>query len=196
LRRLAESGITGVRLAFTATPRNVDHFERVYDLARQLGVEFTCALAQASDHYFQISDLGPAIPREDLLRHVAPVARAELASASPKRWARAYFMNGLLRFAAGKGRPLRCRAGRDFFFADPSGDVYPCNVLSPVMGNLAEQGFEEMWRSERVRRCRSQADACQGGCWMVCSARTAMRRRWPLVLAWALWHKVRPGQLG
>ena len=193
LRRLAESGIGGVRMAFTATPENVTHFTRVYDLSRQFGVEFTCAVAQGSEHYFQIGDEGLAIAPEVLRLGMVPVILAELATWSPKRWARAYFARGLLGFASGQGRPLGCRAGEDFFFVDPSGDVYPCNVLSHVMGNLEEQAFDAIWRSPRAGKAREDVRACQGGCWMVCTARTAIQRRRPRVLGWALAHKLIPG---
>lgn len=193
VRELSELGIGGVRLAFTATPENVEHLPRVYDLACQFGAEFTCALAQGSEHYFQIDEGGLGAPPEALRRAAAPVVRAELASMSPKRWARAYFLEHLCRFAEGRGRPFPCAAGEDFFFADPAGDVYPCNVLCRMMGNLAEQDFAEMWQSERARAARAEVAKCQSGCWMVCTARTAMRRRWARVLAWALGRKLRPG---
>lgn len=192
LRRLAESGLGGVRLAFTATPLNVQHFSRVYDLSRQFGVEFTCAVAQGSEHYFQVSGEKMRMAPEVLEREMAPVIRAELATSSLKRWARAYFMRGLLQFASGRGRLLPCAAGRDFFFVDPAGDVYPCNVLSHVMGNLNEQSFDELWSSSRAERAREGADACRQGCWMVCTARSAIRGRRLPVLGWALAHKLMP----
>jgi radical SAM protein with 4Fe4S-binding SPASM domain len=190
LRRLAEQGIGGVRIAFTVTPENLDHFERVYDLSRQLGVEFTCAIAQGSEHYFQIGDEGLRPAPEALRRAMEPVARAELATGSPKRWARAWFMRGLVRFATGQGRELACRAGRDFFFVDPAGEVYPCNVLCRILGNLNEQSFEELWTSERAESARSEVERCHTGCWMICTARPAMRRRRCRILAWALWKKL------
>ncbi len=195
LRELAEHGVGGVRLAFTVTPENMDHFGRVYDLSRQLGVEFTCAVAQESEHYFQTSGGGLRIAPEKLREVMEPVARAELGTASPKRWARAWFMRGLMGFVEGRGRPAPCGAGDAFFFMDPSGDVYPCNVLSPVMGNLNEESFEELWRSERARRARRQVAACPAGCWMVCTARPAMRRRKLGILAWALWRKMAKGRV-
>ena len=193
LRRLAEHGIGGVRLAFTVTPDNVDLFGRVYDLSRQLGVEFTCAVAQGSDHYFQIGEQGLSVEPDRLRQAMASVVRAELASRSPKRWARAWFMRGLVHFAEGRGRALACGAGRDFFFMDPASDIYPCNVLSRVMGNLNEQTFEDLWASPRAQSARQEVAACQAGCWMVCTARPAMRRHRLRILAWALWRKLRKG---
>ena len=190
IRRLTEIGIGGLRLAFTASRENTDHLPRVYDLSRQLGVEFTCAVAQGSDHYFQINGEGLGPAPEALKRALEPVIRAELRSMSLKRWGRAYFMKGLYRLAAGEGRELPCYAGNAFFFADPAGEVYPCNMLCRVMGNLGEQPFDEMWNSPRAEKARQEARPCQGGCWMVCTARTAMRRHKWRVLCWALRRKL------
>jgi radical SAM protein with 4Fe4S-binding SPASM domain len=98
-------------------------------------------------------------------------------------------MKGLWDFASGRGRALPCRAGRDFFFLDPGGDVYTCNAAPYRMGNLAEQEFDVLWSSPGAGDARTQADRCQAGCWMICTARTAIRRAWPRALAWAVWHK-------
>ena len=193
LDRLREMRAPGVRMAFTLTPENLDHFGRVYALSRELGVDFSCALAQGSEHYFQIAGEGLQPAPEALRRTLEPVARAELRGGSPKRWARAYFLAGIHRFASGEGRLLPCRAGGASFFVAPSGDVYPCNVLSRLMGNLNEQRFEEMWRSERADEARREVAGCSDGCWMVCTVRSSMWRHLPRVMRWALLRKLRRG---
>ena len=80
---------------------------------------------------------------------------------------------------------MPCRAGRDFFFMDPSGAVYTCNAAPFQMGNLREQSFEGLWNSAEADTARRKAETCPAGCWMVCTARTVIRRAWPRVLAWA-----------
>lgn len=191
--RLKAMGAPGLRVAFTLTPENLDQFEKVYALSRELGVDFSCALAQGSEHYFQIDGAGLRTDPEALRRVLEPVARAELRGLSPKRWARAYFLAGIHRFARGEGRPLPCRAGEASFFVDPAGDVYPCNVLNGVMGNLRKQPFDELWRSVRAEEARREVAKCPDGCWMVCTARTAMWRGLPAVTGWALARKLRRG---
>jgi MoaA/NifB/PqqE/SkfB family radical SAM enzyme len=186
VRGLQAAGFRNLRLAFTATPENAMSLGQVYALARELGVEFTCALQHGSEHYFH----APAPDAMPLEAAMAPAIRGELHSLSPKRWARAYFMHGLCRFAAGRGRPLPCRAGRDFFFLSPSGDVFTCNVESFHMGRLDRQGFDQMWNSIEAVNARARTDVCRTGCWMICTARTAVRRAWPRVLLWAAVHSV------
>jgi radical SAM protein with 4Fe4S-binding SPASM domain len=190
VRELQKAGFHNLRLAFTATRENANCMGEVYALARELGVEFTCALQHGSEHYFHVQAPEARLAEAELRKQMAPVIRSELRSFSPKRWARAYFMDGLCRFAAGRGRPLPCRAGRDFFFMDPTGDVFTCNAAPFRMGNLKRQNFDRIWNSLEASNARARADVCRTSCWMICTARTAVRRAWPRVLSWALVRSV------
>ena len=187
---LQDAGIANLRLAFTATPANTEHLVGTYDLADRLGVQFTCAVAHVSEHYFHTDGQGQALPIDVLRGQIGAVMRRQLGTVSPKNWARAYFMNGLYDFARGEGRPIPCRAGRDFFFMDPGGDVFTCNAAPFRMGNLRERIFDELWQSPDAAEARRKADGCHNGCWMICTARTSIKRAWPRVLCWALRHKV------
>lgn len=189
LELVKSEGISNVRLAFTATPRNLSQLEHVLRLSRREHVEFTVAVAQNSEHYFK-TDSNPVI--EDVValkRQFNSLISAQLSGWHPKRWARSYFARGLYEFAANKRRLLECRAGSDFFFLDPSGDVYCCNVLPEVMGNLAQTDFTSLWSSERADAVRQKVARCQEGCWMVCTARTVIRRHAISVGKWILLSK-------
>jgi MoaA/NifB/PqqE/SkfB family radical SAM enzyme len=188
LEALKDLDVKGVRIAFTAVPENISHMRRVYELSRELGVEFTCAIAHCSPHYFMTAEGSFAIPPAELRAEIRPIAAAELRRLSPKRWARAYFLAGLMRFAERRGRMLPCRAGVDTLFITPEGDVYPCNVFSACMGNISRGPFEELWRSEEAQAARARLQGCRDGCWMICSARTSMRRHPLRVAGWILWH--------
>jgi len=212
VRGLQKEGFTNLRLAFTATPANADCMGTVYALARKMRVEFTCAFEHASEHYFHRraragaglsphtngGGLKPALhtayagglASDELRAQLQQVMRAELRSFSPKRWGRAYFMNGIWQFVSGEGRPLPCRAGRDFFFMDPSGNIFACNAMPFKMGSLKERTFVEVWNSPDAKGARASATGCANGCWMVCTARTAiLRARWR-ALRWALRAKL------
>jgi Fe-coproporphyrin III synthase len=190
VRLLQKEGFTNLRLAFTATASNARHMSAVYHLARDLGVEFTCAVEHTSEHYFHRNTGKADLAGEELRSQLEQVMRAELRGFSPKRWARAYFMAGLWRFAHGDGRPLPCRAGRDFFFMDPGGNIYTCNAMPFRMGNLAEREFDELWNSPDAAKARSDAAGCADGCWMICTARSAIIHAWPRALAWAIRAKL------
>jgi len=187
---LKSAGFDNLRLAFTATGENLQHLKTVYEMSRELGVQFTCAVEHGSEHYFQSDAPNAALHADEVRRQLAPVMAAELHSLSPKRWARAYFMQGLAEFSSARVRPLPCHAGRDFFFMDPRGNIYACNAEPLLMGNLAENDFDALWSSDKAEEARRKAAKCDK-CWMVCTARTAIKRAWPRVLTWALAQRVR-----
>jgi len=190
VKSLQDAGFANLRLAFTATRSNAQHLWEVYSLAQSMGVQFTCAIEHASEHYFQSPEAAAPVPLDALRGPLERVMESELRSLSPKRWARAYFLLGMWHYARGRGRLHPCRAGRDFFFMDPAGDVYTCNAAPFRMGNLAETDFDALWHSPEADAARKRVIACQQPCWMVCTARTAIRRAWPQVLAWALWRRL------
>ena len=187
VRGLQEAGFRNLRLAFTLTPRERE-LRRRSTRSRANSASSSPARCSTAPSITSTSRRPKRGSEAELRRQIAPAIRGELRSLSPKRWARAYFMGGLCRFAAGRGRPLPCRAGRDFFFMSPSGDVFTCNAVPFQMGDLSRQSFDQIWDSLEASNARASADCCRAGCWMICTARTAMRRAWPRVLLWALVH--------
>ena len=73
--------------------------------------------------------------------------------------------------------------------------MYCCNVLPEVMGNLMETDFTTLWNSPRARAVREKVSRCQEGCWMVCTARTVIKRHPIPVGRWVIASKIR-GALG
>jgi radical SAM protein with 4Fe4S-binding SPASM domain len=67
-----------------------------------------------------------------------------------------------------------CLAGEAFATVDPWGNVRPCNHDPHLLGNLLSCSFEEIWRSEALRRWREWVPSgcvgcslfatCRGGC--------------------------------
>jgi len=61
-------------------------------------------------------------------------------------------------------------------FIDPFSDVWACNVRTDLpMGNLKRQSWEEILNSEEAKKSCTKVGACTQNCWMVTTARTAMR---------------------
>ena len=189
---LKQLGVKGLRIAFTITPENVSHLSKVYELSRKEGAQFTCAITHTSPHYFRTTEALKPMDIDALERQVRDVVREELRTFSPKRWVRAYFLAALLTFARRGRRIMPCRAGRDFFFLDPEGNIYPCNVVPERLGNMKEDSVEEILASPAAEQARRTIHDCRD-CWMVCTARTAIRRRPVRVGGWILTHKLLPG---
>jgi len=193
VQALKSVGVRGIRIAFTGVGPNLSHLGRVYRLSREWRVGFTCALAHGSDLYFKAPKDRFNLQASVIRGELSAVAEAELRTLSPRRWARAYFLAGLYRYARGEARSLPCYAARDFFFMAPNGDIHPCNVLAAPLGNLAETHFEALWRSPRADEARERVAHCREGCWMICTVRTAIRRHPLRVMAWVLRHQLLPG---
>lgn len=128
VKELQKLGMTNLRLAFTVMEKNVNHFSKVYDLSRELGVQFTHSFAQSSEFYFG-GKSNVENPRQDLLvKQYEHIIGSELKSWNIKKWARGYFAFGMFKFITSKNQVLSNAPGRDFFFVDPSGDIYPSVV--------------------------------------------------------------------
>ncbi len=195
LKQLGKLGYTNVRVAFTAQRENVKHLGAVYDLSRQFGFEFTTSVAQNSDFYF-FTDENQKVEPDKLRDEMKYVMRKELLSLSPKRWLRSYFYSGVLQYNAMGSRMIGCRAGRDSFFLDPEGNIFPCLSLERKMGNILEHSFEEIWRGEAAVGSRKAVDVCSMPCWMICTARTSMKRRPDKPAGWIMknWGRLLTGR--
>ncbi len=178
-----EVGMSNLRLAFTVSRQNVDHLSKVYDLSRELGVQFTLALAQSSEFFFGGKQIEGVVDANVLKEQFGYVIRQESHSWQPKRWVRAYFTKSLLEFAITGKQALPSRAGIDFFFLDPFGDVYPSVVHNAVMGNLHDKNFEEIWNSPEATAARAKVREAKQDVWMICTARTAIKNH-PIKVGW------------
>jgi len=181
---LKKKGMTNLRIAFTITERNVNHFSKVYDLANELGVQFAHSFAQSSEFYFG-GKHNYNSPRRDLLEAgYRQVIGGELKSWNLKRWGRAFFDDGMFRFITSQNPVLDNAPGRDFFFVDPSGDIYPSVVHNVILGNLGQvDNFKKFWFATETEEKRKQVDALRIPVWMICTARTALKRH-PLSVGW------------
>lgn len=176
LRMLKEAGGTDLGFAMVIQDENVDQLVDVYELARREGYELaTSTLHNAwqfykNDNYFY--------DRRAVARKVEGLVEALLKSSKPKNWFRAYLNLGLIEKILGHDRLIPCSAGKDFAFIDPWSDIWACNVRSDLpLGNLAKQSWDEVMNSETARQTMRKVAGCAQNCWMVTTARTAMRSR-------------------
>ncbi|MFQ5904222.1 MAG: radical SAM protein [Candidatus Binatia bacterium] len=176
LQVLREAGISDLGIAMTILEENVAEVGKVYQLAEELGVEFSLTLASDSSIYFGDgkSRLRPQ-DEDELAEQLRSLIMSEYRRRHPKRWFRAWFEKGLLQYALQGMRSLPCDAGQGFFYLDPYGTVYRCHMLPYRLGSLREEDWEALWRSPEARRARQGIEECQK-CWMVCTARTQMTR--------------------
>ena len=196
LRRLREAGGTDLGFATVIQDDNIDQISALYEFCTREGFEFSTS-ALHNGFQFHKSDNVP-YDRVKTARALRGLIAEMLKSPSVKTWFRAYLNLGLMHKVLGRDRLIPCTAATDFVFVDPWGDVYACNVRPDLlMGNIRTAPWSELWSSDAAARIRSQVGSCTQNCWMVTTARTAMRN--PLVpslpklapLMWVLENKLR-----
>jgi len=126
VRLLKELGVRDLKIAFTLNNRNINQ-----------GVEFSLAACHNSPHYFQKED--NRINKIDAIKkEIKWLIEQELKRFSLKRWGRAYFAWGLIKFLEDKQRVLPDYSGMSSVFIDPFGNIYPSDVWDLKIGRLNE----------------------------------------------------------
>lgn len=196
IRMLREAGGKDLGFAMVIQDENADQLVKVYEMTRAEGIELaTSTLHNAwqfykNDNYFY--------NRVNVAREVEGLVESMLKTNKVKNWFRAYLNLGLIEKILGHDRLIPCTAGRDFAFIDPWSDVWACNVRSDLpMGNLARQDWSEIMESEVARQTLHKVAQCSQNCWMVTTARTAMRStlvpQMPKLspMAWVVYNKLK-----
>jgi len=196
MKRLVAAGGCDLGFATTFQDDNCDQLLDLYRLCNSFGGEMATS-ALHNGYQFHKTDNEP-YNRVRIARAVQPLIVEMLRSRRPKNWFRAYLNLGLMKKILGQPRLIPCTAGRDFAFVDPWGSVYACNVRPDLeIGDLTSQTWEEIYHGPRAVEARTKVARCTHNCWMVGSAKTAIRNkhvaRLPRLkpLAWVLVNKLR-----
>ncbi len=196
LLKLKELGGTDLGFAITIQDENIDELVELFQFSEKNGFE----LATSTLHNGFQFHKGDNIPYDRLriAKGIEELISAQLRSPSIKSWFRGYLNLGLIEKVLGHKRLLRCTAGTDFVFIDPWSDLYACNVRPDLkFGNLEKSSWNEVMHSNTSNEILDKVYHCQQNCWMVGSAKTAMRyRRLPKiprfeVFQWVLINKMR-----
>jgi radical SAM protein with 4Fe4S-binding SPASM domain len=176
LQALKDAGMKDLGIGMTILQANLLEVQQVYELANTLGIEFSVSIVSDSPIFFGDgkSRLRPHNEGQ-LMEQLGYLVSSEYRRGHPKRWVRAWFEKELMHYVRQGRRSLACTAGRDFFYLDPYGNVYCCHILPFRLGNLQGVTWADLWQSSEAQRARQQTRGCEG-CWMVCTARTQMRR--------------------
>jgi len=188
VERLKTLGVADLGLAATATDSNVGDVTRVRDKTKELGLKFSVTAAHSSPIFFGEHSVERPHTTESV-GEMAGIMRDLLRSWRPLDWAKAYYVRGLIEYIRGRPRRLPCRAGTDFFFLDPWGDVYPCNVGGTVIGNIHDGSFAAI-RRRAWTKVREAVNTCEVQCWMVCTVGAPMKRRPLRPALWMLGAKL------
>lgn len=195
--RLKAQGLADIGFAMVISDRNALDLLDVYRLASGLDVEFATATLHNSFYFHKhdnvVADVKLAVSETQKYIQALLSSKRHDLRLRVKDWFRAYLNLGFIRHMEGKPRLLRCGAGTDSFFVDPSGRTLACNGSAEpwVMGDLNTQSFEQVWHSVQAEKVRRQVAACARDCWMTGTAVPALRRNLVPVALWVLRNKVR-----
>lgn len=196
LKRLQEAGGRDLGFAITIQDDNVHDLVKLHQMAEANCFELATS-ALHNGFQFHKSDNLP-YDRIRVAREIEGLIAAQLRTRSIKNWFRAYLNLGLIKKVLGQDRLIPCTAATDFMFIDPWSDVYACNVRPDLkVGNLERQDWDEIFHGQQGREIRKMVALCTQNCWMVGSARTAMRNprftRFPKLspFLWVVENKMR-----
>jgi MoaA/NifB/PqqE/SkfB family radical SAM enzyme len=196
LLRLKKLGGKDLGFSMVIQDDNAEEAVELFRFARRHGFEFATTTLH-NGFQFHKSDNFP-YDRMKTARHIGLLIEEMLKGINIKNWFRSYFNLGLMGKVLGNDRILSCTAGSDLAFVDPWGDVYACNVRPEFkLGNLGNQEWNDIWGSDDRRRVIEKVKNCEHNCWMVGSAKIAMRNpKYPKLpkfepLRWVLYNKVK-----
>lgn len=195
--RLKQVGVDNVGFGIVITDRNCANLLDLYHLTVMMGMEFGSSTVHNSFYFNKldnrIDDIEATV--KQMHRFIEALLQSQRSGIKLriKDWGRAFINYGILGYIQGNPRPVPCGAGNELFFLDPYGQILGCNgsVEPWIMGDLKTRSFEEIWQSENADRIRAKVNGCQRNCWMVGSARPAMKRHPWVPLTWIIRNKLK-----
>lgn len=192
---LRKMGIKDVGFGITVSNHNSEDMLWLYELSKQLGMEFATATFHNS-YYFHKDD-NFITNQGEVIANFSELIQRLMKENNPKSWYRAFFNLGLINYIKGGQRMLPCEAGSANFFLDPYGEVLPCNGLEEkywkeTMGNIRNaKSFEEIWFSEKAMHVRELVQICPKNCWMVGTAAPVMKKYIKYPTQWVVKNKIK-----
>ena len=194
--RLKKIGGKDLGFSMVIQDDNAEEAVELFRFAKKHGFELATSTLH-NGFQFHKSDNTP-YDRMETARHIGELITEMLRGYDVKNLFRAYLNLGLMAKVLGNKRILKCSAATDFAFIDPWSDVYACNVRPDLkIGNLETQVWDDIWNSQTVQGVRRKVSACTHNCWMVGSAKTAMRHpkyaKLPKAgpMLWVIYNKLR-----
>jgi MoaA/NifB/PqqE/SkfB family radical SAM enzyme len=195
--RLREVGVRDVGFGIVISDKNKNDLLDLYQLCASMGIEFGNSSMHNSFYFHKydniIEDIQGTV--EQMHRFIEALLQSKRSGIKLriKDWGRAYINLGILKHIQRENRLIPCGAGKDVFFLDPYGKILACNgsEIPWVMGDLREESFDRIWNSSDAEEARKRVVNCNRACWMVGTARPAMRKQPWIPLFWILKNKIK-----
>jgi len=195
--RLKEVGIRDVGFGIVISDENKGDLLDLYNLCVMMGIELGSSTLHNSFYFNKydnkIEDINGTMKEMYKFIEALLQSRRRNLKLRIKDLGRAFINYGILKHIQGEKRLIPCRAATELFFLDPYGDVLACNgsEIPWIMGNLKKNSFDEIWHSKQANEVRERVSQCKRNCWMVGSARPAMRSHPWVPLLWIAKNKIK-----
>jgi Fe-coproporphyrin III synthase len=192
---LRKMGRKDVGFGITVSNKNSEDMLWLYELAKQLDMEFATA-AFHNSFYFHKND-NVITNKKEVIGNFRILINNLLKENCPKSWFRAFFNLGLINYIRGGRRMLPCEAGTENFFIDPYGEVLPCNGMEhkfwfDSFGNIRNvTHFNELWEGVHADEIRGRVGKCPKNCWMIGSASPVIKKYIIHPVKWVLLNKTK-----
>lgn len=194
---LRNAGVKDVGFGMVISDKNKSELLYLYHLCTMMGIQFSTSTLHNSFYFNKfdnkVEDIDGTSKEvrkfiEELLQ-----SRRRNIKLKIKDWGRAFINYGMLKHINGEDRPIPCGAATELFFLDPYGRILACNGSDEpwIMGDLNKYSFDEIWNSQQAKIIREKVRNCKKGCWMVGSARPAMRSHPLSAINWILANKIK-----
>ncbi len=188
---LQKIGISNLGFSFTIMDKNVNQLRKVYELSKKMKVELALAVVQNSDIYFAKAD-NKITFIDKLKKELDFVIDSELATWSSKHWGRAFYNYGLKLYAEKNQRLLPSGAGFDSLFIDPTGMVFPSNLINLPMGNIVKNKLDTVWSDLPAQAVREEIiNKKITESWIICTIRGEIKKHIFSTLWWVAKNKLR-----
>jgi MoaA/NifB/PqqE/SkfB family radical SAM enzyme len=174
LARLKELGGTDLGFAVVIQDDNVSDLLELFRFTQKNGYELSTTTLH-NGFQFHKNDNTP-YDRLRIAHYIEGLIIEQLKTNNIKTWFRAYLDLGLMAKVLGNKRLLACKAGSECLFIDPWADIFACNVRPDLyMGNLEDQSWIDIITGQKSLNIFKEVEKCDQNCWMVGTAKTAMR---------------------
>jgi radical SAM protein with 4Fe4S-binding SPASM domain len=182
---LKNIGFNNIGVGFTFISGNENEYEKIYNLSKELNLNFGATIAHNAENYFSTGE-NKDIDSKKVTKQINLTIKEKINSLDKKELGKCYYLNGLAYYSRTHKSILPCEAMSDSFFLDPEGYIYPCNILANQAGNIKDDDFDKIWTGEKAARLRCQTKNCPNPCWMVCTGKPAIKKHWLKAGLWIL----------
>ncbi|MBN2190499.1 MAG: radical SAM protein [Candidatus Aureabacteria bacterium] len=197
IEELRAAGVGDIGLSIVISDKNKNDLLKLYRMAVEMDLDLSSSVIHNSFYFNKFDNRienieGTIIEVQKFIGELLRSKRKNIRL-RVKDWGRAFIDYGIIKYIKGENRPIVCSAAKDFCFLDPYGNIMACNGSDEpwILGNIKNESFDRIWFGDKAREIREKVLQCRKKCWMVGSARPAMRSKPWIPVLWIIKNKIK-----